>query len=158
MTHGDGHMHAAHGRGGRNGRNAPREPFAGAGALVVDGPGGRRAVLREAEPGDEAALTALFEDCEDWFLAATGLPSAPGDVQGLFYALPRGADQDGKRVLVAESGGTVVGVVDVVLRHPASDAAAVGLFLLAPGCAAPGWVRRWPGCCWSAPPPRASAG
>ncbi|WP_212910733.1 GNAT family N-acetyltransferase [Streptomyces sp. TS71-3] len=100
--------------------------------IRVDGPGGAWTVLREAVPGDEGALSALFEGCEDWFVAATGLPSAPGDVQSLYYALPEGADPDGKRVLVVEGGGGLVGVVDVVLGHPGPDGAAVGLFLLAP--------------------------
>jgi GNAT superfamily N-acetyltransferase len=105
-------------------------------AVPDTGPAPRAApVLRDAEPADEAALLALFEAAEDWFLAATGLPSAPGDVQSLWYALPEGANDEvaaGKRILVAEADGAVVGVVDAVLGHPGPGAATVGLFLLAP--------------------------
>ena len=35
-------------------------------------------------------MLRLFADCDDWFQAATGHPSGPGDVQSLFYALPEG--------------------------------------------------------------------
>jgi hypothetical protein len=92
---------------------------------------GARLVTRPADGPDEAALQALFAACEDYFLAATGLPSGPGDVQSMFYALPEGADPDDKRLLVVEADGEVVGLVDVVLRHPAQDTASVGLFLRA---------------------------
>lgn len=103
------------------------EPESG---LVLEG---EPVVLREPGPGDEAALLAVFEECEDWFVAATGLPSAPGDVQSLFYALPQGASPDGKVLLVVEWAGAVAGVVDAVRDHPEPGAVAVGMFLLAPG-------------------------
>ncbi|WNM34463.1 GNAT family N-acetyltransferase [Streptomyces sp. Li-HN-5-11] len=98
---------------------------------MIDVPGGR-VVLREPVPGDEDGLLAVFEECEDWFVAATGLPSAPGDVQSLFYALPEGAGPDDKVLLVVERDGAVVGLVDTVRDHPEPGAVAVGLFLLAP--------------------------
>ncbi|MET8943465.1 hypothetical protein ABZX30_07715 [Streptomyces sp. NPDC004542] len=56
---------------------------------MLDVPG-ERVVVREPVPADGAALPALFEACEDWFVAGRGLPSAPGDVQSLFCALPEG--------------------------------------------------------------------
>lgn len=93
---------------------------------------GEPVVVREPGPGDEAALLALFEECEDWFVAATGLPSAPGDVQSLFYALPEGAAPQDKVVLLVEWAGVVAGVVDAVRDHPEPGAVAVGMFLLAP--------------------------
>ncbi|MCF3133719.1 GNAT family N-acetyltransferase [Streptomyces olivochromogenes] len=100
-------------------------------AFAIDVPGGR-ALVREPGPADEAALLTLFEDCEDWFLAATGLPSGPGDVQSLFYALPAGAEPEDKTLLLVEVAGNVVGLVDAVRNHPAPGAVSVGLFLLAP--------------------------
>ncbi|QHC28980.1 GNAT family N-acetyltransferase [Streptomyces sp. HF10] len=93
---------------------------------------GERVVVRELAPADEAPLIRLFEECEDWFLAATGLPSAPGDVQSLYYGLPEGARPDAKVLLVLERDGVVAGVVDAVRDHPEPGAIAVGLFLLAP--------------------------
>lgn len=111
----------------------PAEDAKGHRGAPPPGPDGPRPlVVREAEPADEPAVLALFEACDDWFTAATGLPSGPGDLQSLYYALPEGADPGGKRVLVAEAGGAVVGLVDVVLHHPRPDTAAVGLFLVAP--------------------------
>ncbi|MFD8674400.1 GNAT family N-acetyltransferase [Streptomyces seoulensis] len=98
---------------------------------TVDLPG-ERVLLREPGPADEAALLKMFEECEDWFTAATGLPSAPGDVQSLYYALPEGADPGDKVLLLVERGGEVAGLVDAVRDWPEPGAVAVGLFLLAP--------------------------
>ncbi|MEW2619684.1 GNAT family N-acetyltransferase [Streptomyces sp. NPDC048106] len=100
-------------------------------AWTIEVPG-ERVLVRELGPADEAPLIRLFEECEDWFLAATGLPPAPGDVQSLFYALPEGAHPDDKVLLVLERDGVVAGVVDAVRDHPEPGAVAVGLFLLAP--------------------------
>ncbi|MFJ6543783.1 GNAT family N-acetyltransferase [Streptomyces sp. NPDC003656] len=97
----------------------------------IDVPG-ERVLVREVDPRDEGPLLRLFEECEDWFLAATGLPSGPGDVQSLFYALPPGADPAAKALLVVERNGEVAGVIDAVRDHPEPGAVAVGLFLLAP--------------------------
>ncbi|MFF7963939.1 GNAT family N-acetyltransferase [Streptomyces sp. NPDC007903] len=93
---------------------------------------GERVLLREPGPADEAALLRLFEECEDWFTAATGRPSAPGDVQSLYYALPEGADPGDKVLLLVERNGEVAGLVDAVRDWPEAGAVAVGLFLLAP--------------------------
>jgi GNAT superfamily N-acetyltransferase len=107
-------------------------------AFPLDVPGfspglpGGRLFVREPGPDDEAGLLGLFEACEDWFVAATGLPSGPGDVQSLFYSLPQGASPDDKVLLVVERGGAVLGLVDAVRGFPASGAVSVGLFLLAP--------------------------
>jgi GNAT superfamily N-acetyltransferase len=100
-------------------------------AWMIDVPG-ERVLVREPGPADEAPLLRLFEECEDWFVAATGLPSGPGDVQSLFYSLPAGASPDDKVLLVLERDGVVAGLVDVVRDHPEPGAVAVGLFLLAP--------------------------
>ncbi|MFF9396414.1 GNAT family N-acetyltransferase [Streptomyces griseoluteus] len=102
---------------------------------------GERVLLREPGPADEAALLRLFEECEDWFTAATGLPSAPGDVQSLYYALPEGADPGDKVLLLVERGGEVAGLVDAVRDWPEPGAVAVGLFLLAPWARARGLGR-----------------
>ncbi|MGW5369215.1 N-acetyltransferase family protein [Streptomyces sp. NPDC004009] len=100
-------------------------------AWMIEVPG-ERVVVREPGPPDEVPLLTLFEECEDWFVAATGLPSGPGDVQGLFYALPEGASPEDKVLLVLERDGVVAGLVDAVRDHPEPGAVAVGLFLLAP--------------------------
>ncbi|MFF0850332.1 GNAT family N-acetyltransferase [Streptomyces sp. NPDC003280] len=100
-------------------------------AWMIEVPG-ERVVVREPGPRDEVPLLTLFEECEDWFVAATGLPSGPGDVQGLFYALPEGASPEDKVLLVLERDGVVAGLVDAVRDHPEPGAVAVGLFLLAP--------------------------
>jgi RimJ/RimL family protein N-acetyltransferase len=96
------------------------------------GADGAPVTLREPEAGDEAALRGLFAECGDWFGAATGLPSSPGDVQSLFYALSEGAAPEGEAVLVVAREGRGVGVVDAVRDHPEAGAVAVGMFLPAP--------------------------
>jgi GNAT superfamily N-acetyltransferase len=92
-----------------------------------------RHTVRDVLPADEPELIRLFDACEDYFAAATGLPAGPGDVQSLFYSLPDGADVRDKQVLVVEApSGELVGLVDLVLHYPDPDACAVGLFLLRP--------------------------
>ncbi|NUQ95506.1 MAG: GNAT family N-acetyltransferase [Streptomyces sp.] len=83
-------------------------------------------------PEDEPQVAALFAACEDYFVAATGSPALPADVQSLYYALPEGADLDQKRLLVMCRGESVVGLVDVVDRHPDAGSCSVGMFLVAP--------------------------
>lgn len=92
-----------------------------------------RLVLREQiEPDDEPGLLELFAACDDWFEATTGGPSGPGDVQSLFYVLPEGRSFEDKRLFTIRDGDTIVGLIDAVLGHPHSRAAAVGTFLVAP--------------------------
>ena len=88
--------------------------------------------VRDLEPDDEAAVLAVFTAAEDWFLAETGQPSAPGDVQSSFYALPDGAAFEDKVLLVIEADGEVVGYVDAVLHHPHSTSIGIGTFLIRP--------------------------
>jgi GNAT superfamily N-acetyltransferase len=106
--------------------------------ITVTTDSGRRYAVREVEPDDEPGVLALFEANTAYFEAATGLPSGPADLQSLYYGLPPGADWEDKRILVVtedgegDGGGPVVGIVDAVLRFPAADTCAVGLFLLQP--------------------------
>lgn len=93
---------------------------------------GRITVREQLEPDDEPAVLALFAECADWFEAVTRLPSGPGDVQSLFYALPDGATFDDKRLLLLLDGDRVIGLVDAVLRYPDVRSVALGLFLVAP--------------------------
>ncbi len=95
-----------------------------------------RLTLRDFTPADEPEVLRLFADCDDWFEAATGHPSGPGDVQGLFYALPEGAAFEQKHLLVAEAEG-MIGFVDLVVDHPEPGHASVGFFLV------PKDLRRW---------------
>ncbi len=95
-----------------------------------------RLILRDFTPADEPEVLRLFADCDDWFQAATGHPSGPGDVQSLFYALPAGAAFEQKHLLVAQAEG-MIGFVDLVLDHPAPDQASIGFFLV------PKDLRRW---------------
>ncbi|GAA2048857.1 hypothetical protein GCM10009839_63200 [Catenulispora yoronensis] len=97
--------------------------------LAVDG---HPVTVRDLEPADEDGVLALFIACEDWFVAATGQPSAPGDVQSAFYSLPEGSDLDDKVLLVIETRGRVVGFVDAVRRCPHIAAVSVGTFLIDP--------------------------
>lgn len=95
-----------------------------------------RLTLRDFTPADEPEVLRLFAGCDDWFQAATGHPSGPGDVQSRFYALPEGATFEQKHLLIAEAQG-MIGFVDLVLDHPARNEASIGFFLV------PKDLRRW---------------
>jgi hypothetical protein len=58
--------------------------------------GNVRASVRDLEPEDEDAVLEVFTASEDWFVAETGQPSAPGDVQSCLYVLPEGNDFEDK--------------------------------------------------------------
>ncbi|WP_285751003.1 GNAT family N-acetyltransferase [Lentzea sp. NBRC 105346] len=96
-----------------------------------------RLTLRDLEPADEPRVLRLFAECDDWFQAATGHLSGPGDVQSLYYSLPEGADFEQKRLLVAEAQGGMIGFVDLLLHYPDERSAAIGCFLV------PRELRRW---------------
>ncbi|NUR59756.1 MAG: GNAT family N-acetyltransferase [Catenulispora sp.] len=97
--------------------------------LTVDG---HPVIVRNLEPADEDGVLGVFAACEDWFVAETGQPSAPGDVQSSFYAVPKGADFDDKVLLVVEAGAEIVGFVDAVRRYPHIAAVSIGAFLIHP--------------------------
>ncbi|MYU51650.1 MULTISPECIES: GNAT family N-acetyltransferase [Streptomyces] len=100
--------------------------------LLNLGLGNQRIQVRDLEPRDENDVLALFGAAEDWFVAATGRPAAPGDVQSLYYGLPEGAAFEDKALLVITADGRVVGVIDAVLRHPTAESCSLGLFLVHP--------------------------
>ncbi|MGK3208656.1 N-acetyltransferase family protein [Amycolatopsis sp. MEPSY49] len=87
-------------------------------------------VVRDLSAEDEDAVLDVFTASEDWFVAETGQPSAPGDVQSLFYALPEGSAFEDKLLLVVEANGAVVGLVDAVLGYPRNGSIGVGTFLI----------------------------
>lgn len=89
-------------------------------------------VREQIEPDDEPGLLALFAECEDWFQTVAGSPTAPGDVQSLFYSLPEGSTVDDKRLFTVRHDGEIIGLVDAVVGYPHHDACAVGFFLISP--------------------------
>lgn len=98
--------------------------------IQVEGP--HPFTVRSMRPEDEAGVARVLEACDDYFVAATGSPTLPADVQSLYYALPEGAGFEQKRLLVLCDGATVVGVVDAVEGHPDASTCSVGLFVLVP--------------------------
>ena len=97
--------------------------------LSVDG---HPVTVRDLEPADEQAVLAVFAASDDWFVAATGQPSAPGDVQSAYYSLPEGHEFEDKVLLVIEADRNVVGFVDALRRYPHTASAGVGTFLIHP--------------------------
>ena len=97
--------------------------------LSVDG---HPVVVRDLEPADEQAVLAVFTASDDWFLAATGQPSAPGDVQSAYYSLPEGHEFDDKVLLVIEANREVVGFIDALRRYPHTASVGIGTFLIRP--------------------------
>lgn len=88
--------------------------------------------VRDLDPEDEDAVLDVFTACEDWFVAETGRPSVPADVQSALYALPAGSDVDDKVLLVIEADGAVVGFIDAVLRDPHIASIGIGTFVIRP--------------------------
>jgi GNAT superfamily N-acetyltransferase len=97
--------------------------------LSVDG---HPVAVRDLEPADEEAVLAVFAASDDWFVAATGQPSAPGDVQSAYYSMPEGYDFDDKVLLVIEAAREVVGFVDALRGYPHIASVGVGTFLIRP--------------------------
>lgn len=97
--------------------------------LSVDG---HPVVVRDLEPADEQAVLAVFAASDDWFVAATGQPSAPGDVQSAYYSLPEGYEFDDKVLLVIEADREIVGFVDALRRYPHTASVGIGTFLIRP--------------------------
>jgi GNAT superfamily N-acetyltransferase len=97
--------------------------------LSVDG---HPVAVRDLEPTDEQAVLAVFNASDDWFLAATGQPSAPGDVQSAYYSLPEGYEFDDKVLLVIEAGREIVGFIDALRRYPYTASVGIGTFLIRP--------------------------
>lgn len=95
---------------------------------------GRCLRIRDLEPADEQDALGLFEACEDWFSHAFGQPAMPGDVQSLYYSLPEGAKSENKAILVIETEGRIIGIIDAVREYPNSGTCSVGLFLIHPDC------------------------
>lgn len=97
--------------------------------LSVDG---HPVVVRDLEPADEPAVLAVFAASDDWFVAATGQPSAPGDVQSAYYSMPEDYTFDDKVLLVIEADREVVGFIDALLRYPHTASIGIGTFLIRP--------------------------
>lgn len=97
--------------------------------LLVDG---HPVAVRDLEPADEQAVLAVFAASDDWFVAATGQPSAPGDVQSAYYSLPEGYEFQDKVLLVIEAEEQVVGFVDALRRYPHTASVGIGTFLIRP--------------------------
>jgi len=93
---------------------------------------GHTVVVRDLDPADEDGVLAVFTASEDWFVAATGQPSGPGDLQSSYYSLPPGSDFDDKVLLVIEADGAIVGFIDAVRRYPHIASIGVGAFLIRP--------------------------
>lgn len=93
---------------------------------------GRVVVREQLEPDDEPGVLALFAECDDWFEAATGGPSASGDVQSLFYVLPEGATIDDKRLFTVWHDDAIIGLIDAVVGYPHRDACSIGMYLISP--------------------------
>lgn len=94
--------------------------------------GNARVLVRDLEPEDEEGVLEVFAASEDWFSAESGQPSAPGDVQSSFYAIPEGNTFDDKVLLVIDADGAIVGFIDAVLRYPREASIGVGAFLIRP--------------------------
>ena len=89
--------------------------------------------LRPLEPYDEAAVLRILEARPQYLGLTAGPTTAPVDVQNQFYAVPDGATEGQKRLLVIESDRVVAGVLDAIMDYPELGVASIGMFAIDPG-------------------------
>ncbi len=107
--------------------------------MVVGMPGQPPAVtLREVsgEPEELAAMQRVIESDEDFALRVSGHPPAPADAQSTLLFVPEGKSPDDKVVFGVWVDGELVGILDLLLRHPDQETVYLGLLQV---------DRRWQG-------------
>jgi ribosomal protein S18 acetylase RimI-like enzyme len=88
--------------------------------------------LREVlgDPDELAALQRIFESDEDFALRVTGHPPGPADAQSTLMFVPEGKSPDDKAVFGVWAGDELVGILDLLLRHPDDETVYLGLLLI----------------------------
>jgi ribosomal protein S18 acetylase RimI-like enzyme len=88
--------------------------------------------LREVmgDPEELAALQRIFESDEDFALRVTGHPPGPADAHSTLMFVPEGKSPDDKAVFGVWAGDELVGVLDLLLRHPDDETVYLGLLLI----------------------------
>jgi RimJ/RimL family protein N-acetyltransferase len=89
------------------------------------------ATLREVTGGSEelAALQRIVESDEEFALRVTGHPPGPADAQSTLMFVPEGKSPDDKAPFGVWDGDELVGVLDLLLRHPDDETLYIGLLL-----------------------------
>ena len=91
--------------------------------------------LREVtgDPGELAALQRVMESDEDYALRVTGQPPGPADTQSTLMFVPEGRSPEDKAPFGVWADGQLVGVLDLLLRHPDDETVYLGLLLIERG-------------------------
>jgi hypothetical protein len=84
--------------------------------------------LREVtgDPEELAALQRIMESDEEFALRVTGHPPGPADVQSTLMFVPEGKSPDDKAPFGVWDGDELVGLLDLLLRHPNDETLYVG--------------------------------
>jgi uncharacterized protein len=93
-------------------------------------PGRPEAVtLREVagDPEELAALQRVMESDEGFALRVTGHPPGPADAQSTLMFVPEGKSPDDKVAFGVWVDGELVGILDLLLRHPDPETVYIGL-------------------------------
>ena len=88
--------------------------------------------LREVagDPEELAALQRIMESDEDFAVRVTGHPPGPADAQSTLMFVPEGKSPDDKAVFGVWAGDELVGILDLLLRHPDDETVYLGLLLI----------------------------
>ena len=92
---------------------------------------------------DVSAAQVLFEECQDFALLTTALPTVEDEGQKLFSDLPPGMIPEDKSVFGLFKGEKLVGVIDSINGYPSEGNWFIGLFMLHPDFRGNGAGRLW---------------
>jgi len=89
--------------------------------------------VRQLSIEDSRAIQKLYEKCLDYMLLVDGHPAGPNAGEEEFQDVPPGRSPDDKLLFgIVNQQNDLVGLLDVLRRHPDEITWWIGLFLLAP--------------------------
>jgi GNAT superfamily N-acetyltransferase len=92
---------------------------------------------------DAAVAQVFFEECQDFALLTTALPTAEDEGQKLFSDLPTGMKPEDKTVFGLFENENLIGVIDSINGYPTVGEWFIGLFMLHPHCRGKGTGGKW---------------
>ena len=92
----------------------------------------RGITLRPLKEGDADAVQTLLVESADYIHRLTGRPPTPEAGAAVLTSTPPETSAEGKHVIGAFDGRSLLGIVDVIRSWPTPDTAHIGLLLVSP--------------------------
>ncbi len=86
--------------------------------------------VRDLDGDDGPDVERLLERAADFFSARGFADVGAAEAQSLFIGLPEGADYSQKKLLGCFRGGTLIAVLDMILKHPGAYSATIAFVLV----------------------------